>query len=136
MKSGADEAMNQQESTLLPKPGTSVAALVSDPWEAVDKLPSNPFTTQVISVGHDGKEFGALLLRVVQRFSLQNKQCEYFVATRRHAEPKGRRRKWEECPYNLTRVSAEQAQGPSPFEDKWLPGEVGLIATLTSTAGG
>lgn len=115
---------------IVPPIGARTAVLISDPWDVVEGMKSNPFTARVVAVAGTMPEPGAILLQVEVPFYVDNARCEWFVARRRHHEPSSGPRPWLECGYNLTRISSEDALSSEPFRAQSWRGGVALLGTL------
>lgn len=113
--------------------GRRVEAVVSDPWEFVTEHGSGPFGATVVRVGPNSwkSESEALLVRLDGPLAFQGVPCEYFVASPRHATATiASLGSGAEVSCGLTRVSAEAANSPDPFDLSRWRGVVALLATL------
>lgn len=113
-----------------------IQVTVVEPWEFYPPTVRNPFTARVSDTSMDPSiaTLGGIVIQALAPFDFGGQRCEYFVGSRRHAEPEMGPRDWQDAVYSFTAIPTERAVGATPFDLSWWRGGVGLIAGINLAA--
>ena len=113
--------------------GRSVEIVASDPWDVVTVIGTAPRRAIVLEATDKTMDIdsAALLIRMEHPFTYTEAEYQHFIATVRYeGDDVADLTRGKAIVFNLTAVSKEQTESPTPLGMSDWRGGLGLIATV------